>query len=990
MWDMRSRNGGVLWATAVAAAVLVLQIGCTSGGRAKAKPAGSKRPEGAVSSTQVRKPAEIRSVELVADTGTEAVELVADRPLVWTSFRDAEGDLVIELPNSIPAPSVSSLDPAGGLIAAIDVELVDDATRPLTRLVVKTRKPSEHSLAGDGELLRIRLTPVGGVPAETPAAVASAPPQAEPPALAFEPLPEEDLAEGDLAGEGTLTDYGAADYGAADYGATGFGTADAPLTGPPPVGLAARQLFSVDVLRAGEPTAVRILGDGEFAYSTFRLESPERFVVDLTGVVNTAGSATLPVAGGLVDQIRIGQFKPRPDPVSRVVFDLHRPAVPSLERTAEGLTVSFTPVGWRPSDGAAGQAAEVAEIEPAAATGTPDAEPVAMAYEPDPSPDLEELGEERVVTAEATVFEPVGPAEEATPSAVEEPFAESAGGTPAPQTPDEPFAEPAGGTLAPQTPDEPTAFMPEPVMAEAAQSPEPTEPEPPARLDTTTLDTTTTILAAEPLEPPVPVYQPPALSTPPAPEPPRRTAAAEPREAAAAPSQSSVSRSVGTSDVALFEAQQIEIDDPRLEERDKFLASFGTLVISTQQKRYYGEPIDMSLRKADLVETLRSFATISDLNFVIQPGVSGSVTVELKGVPWDQAMEQILKINNLGLDIDGTIVRIAPASQLRAEAEEQRRLQQVRQRSVALKTVLKSLSYSQAGSVATLLRNRTGSILSSRGTVQVDTRTNTLILRELPGNIDTVLAVIENLDSPEPQVTIEARIIEATKSFGRSLGIEWGFDGLGDNEHGNSTGLQFPNNYTVTGGAGLLTGGANGFLSLTMGNILNTFNLNAQLIAAESEGLVNLVSAPRVTTLNNSSASIQSGVQIPIQTVSNRTVSVQYVNATLQLTVTPQVTAEGTVVMDISVAKRSPATGLAIVGASGSPINTRQATTKVIVRDGGTAVIGGIYEVSANYTQDRLPGLANIPILGHLFKNRNRSDSNDELMIFITPRIVRM
>jgi type IV pilus assembly protein PilQ len=890
MWDMRSRNGGLLWATALAA-VLVLQVGCTSGGRPAAKTAASPRPEGAVSSTQVRMPAEIQSIELVAGRGTESVELTADRPLVWTSFRDTEGDLVIELPNSTPAASVRSLDPSAGLIAAVDVELVDDATRPLTRLVVKTREPSEHSLAGEGDLLRIQLTPVGGKMAQAPPAAKPAggrPAQEAPPpvTLAFEPLPEEDAAPQAEA-------------------PVAFGTAEAPLIGPPPTGFAASQLFSVDVVSGGEPTVVRIRGDGEFAYSTFRLESPERFVVDLAGVVNAAGSSTVPVPSDQVDQIRIGQFKPRPDPVSRVVFDLHRPAVPHLERSADGLTVTFTAPG-----------------QPAPAA----------AYEP--------VGDE-TVTAEALSFEPAAGESSA---AMEEPVA---------MEPEEPMA---------MEPEEPVAFEAEPAATEPSMAAaEPIEME-------------------EPEEPPVAAYQPPPTA-PVAPARPVRDSMREP----------SVSRPVGTSDVALFEAQQVQIDvDPRLEEKEKFLNSFGTLVISKEEKEYYGEPIDMSLRKADLVETLRSFATISDLNFVIQPGVSGNVTVELKGVPWDQAMEQILKINNLGMDIDGTIVRIAPTSQLRAEAEEQRRLRAIQTQSVPLRTVLKSLSYSSADEVAGLLRNRTGSILSSRGTVQVDKRTNTLIIRELPGTIDTVLAVIDNLDSPEPQVTIEARIIEATKSFGRSLGIQWGFDALGDNAHGNTTGLQFPNNYTVDGGIGLLTGGANGFLNLTMGNILNTFNLNAQLIAAESEGLVNTVSAPRVTTLNNTPASIQSGVQIPIQTVSDRTVSVQYVNATLQLSVTPQVTAEGTVLLTISVAKRSPQPGLAIVGATNSPISTRQATTKVIVRDGGTAVIGGIYEVSANNTQDRLPGLANIPILGHLFKNRNRTDSNDELMIFITPRIVQM
>ena len=909
---------------AVAAVVLGLQLGCaSSGGRQSAKGAASTQPDGAVSSSQVRKPAEIRSLELETEAGVETVKLVADRPLVWTSFRDPQGDLVIELPNSIPGVSVQSIERRRGLVAAVKVELIDDAARPLTRLVVKTREPSEHSLAGDGELLRIQLLPVGGAVAEPAVTLAETAP---PVTLTYEPLPQEE----DLAADPPPV--------------PSLGTPEAPLIGPPPTGVAASQLFSVEVLSTSDPTVVRVAGDGEFAYSTFRLENPERFVIDLAGVVNTAGSSTLPVASGQVDQIRVGQFKPRPDPVSRVVFDLRQPLAPRIERTADGLTVTFSALAAAMAEISAAEM-QIAEVESRETEPEPAAsEPAA----PEPAAPEPAAPEPEMPTPETVTFESSEP-----PMVMASEGADVESQPPA--TVDEPI-------MAEELETEPDVTIAGPVEPLAETAPPQTAPPETAPLETAPPEAVSIL---PPSAPPVPVYQSPAPPVP------------------------SVSRPVGTSDVALFEAQQVQID-PRLEEREKFLDSFGTLVISRQEKEYYGEPIDMSLRNADLVETLRSFATISSLNFVIQPGVGGRVTVELKGVPWDQAMEQILKINNLGIDIDGTIVRIAPVSQLRAEAEEQRRLRQLQQSAVPLSTVLKSLSYAVAGQVAALLRNRTGSILSSRGTVQVDSRTNTLIIRELPGTIDTVLAVIDNLDSPEPQVMIEARIIEATKSFSRSLGIEWGFNAAANNALGNTTGLQFPNNGTIDGGIGLLTGGANGFLNLSLGNILNTFNLDVALIAAESEGLVNLVSAPRITTLNNTSASIQSGIQLPIQTVSNRTVSVQYVNATLQLNVTPQVTAEGTVMMDVNVTKATPAPGLAIVGSTNSPISTRSAQTKVIVRDGGTAVIGGIYEVSANRTQDRLPGLANIPILGHLFKNRNRSDTNDELMIFITPRIIQM
>ena len=305
--------------------------------------------------------------------------------------------------------------------------------------------------------------------------------------------------------------------------------------------------------------------------------------------------------------------------------------------------------------------------------------------------------------------------------------------------------------------------------------------------------------------------------------------------------------------------------------------------------------------------------------------------------------------------------------------------------------MMKRVSYAGAGEIAGILKAGGGaSIMSQRGSVVVDMRTNTLIIKELPDYMDTVMAVIENLDVPEPQVMIEARIIETTKRFSQTLGIQWDFAGKASAEFGNTTGLVFPNNGTIEGGVDLLTGGSNGFLDIAMGNVLDTFTLDMTLQAAENEGLINILSAPKVTTLNNERAEIQSGLQIPIQTVANNTVSVQFVNATLRLEVTPHVTAEGTVLMDIDIQKREPLLAFAVVGSTNAPISTKDAKTRVIVRDGGTTVIGGIYEVSTDRGEDRVPGLANVPILGHLFKNKRRNDENEELLIFITPRVMKL
>lgn len=859
-------------------ALLVLQWGCSSASTEKAQTGAAPATAGAAA-TPARQAAQISAIGLSDEGSTAAIEVKADRSLVWTSFRNADGDLVVELPNSEPAPSVGEVAPTGGLVSNLQIERVADGGRPLTRLVVKTREPSEHELTGDGELLRLKLLPID---------------DSQQVALAYEPVAEESLVEPEpapmaVAEANTEPEVRMAtaeptreparpapQQGTLEGAPQTYGTPDAPQVGPAPTGVAASQLLAVEVLSADAGgTRIQVVGDGELAYSTFRLQNPERFVIDLRGVVNSSSSSTMTVGSRHVEQVRVGQFKPRPDPVARVVFDLSDETVPTISRTSDGMVVTF------------GESSAVAAV---AAPSRPAPEPVQMA-----AAAAAPAGRQPTLQEELSVPPPV--AQVAPP--------------PAPRTP--PQDSPALPVYRPTSGDLPTGEA----MAAAG-----------------------TMLPA-------------------------------------------------SADVAQFEAQQVPIDESKVE-RDRVLESLSSLVINRQERQYVGEPISMSLKNADLVETLRSFAKISDLNFVIQPGVRGSVTVELKAVPWDQAMEQILKINGLGMDIDGTIVRIAPTSQLRAEAEEENRLAASRQQTVPLRTVMRSLSYARAEAVRALLVSRDGRLMSSRGVVQVYAQKNALIIRELPEVIDTVLSVIDNLDTAPPQVTIEARIVEATKNFSRTLGIQWGYEGEASAETGNSTGLQFPNSIDSEGGVGLLTGGANGFIDLTLGNILDTFRLNARLQVAESEGLVNVVSAPRVTTLNNMSASIQSGIQIPIQTVSDRTVTVQYVNATLQLTVVPSVTAEGTIMLIINVAKRSPQPGLAVVGSTNSPIATKEANTILIVRDGGTAVIGGIYTASSNQSQDRVPGLANIPLLGNLFKNRNRNDSNDELMIFVTPRIVQL
>ena len=431
-------------------------------------------------------------------------------------------------------------------------------------------------------------------------------------------------------------------------------------------------------------------------------------------------------------------------------------------------------------------------------------------------------------------------------------------------------------------------------------------------------------------------------------------------------------------------AATTELDFP-----DSATDTFDITEVETDEIQFTGDPISLTLKDADIKDVLKTFSALTQLNIVIDPEVSGSVTVELRDVPWDQCLDLILRINGLDYLLENNVLRVSTVTKLTREKNE--RAAYLAQQEVAqpLRTVVKPLSYATASDVAGLLSGDSY-LMSNRGSVVVDERTNTLIIRDTIDRVEGVLRLIDTLDKPTPQVVIEGRIVETTRSFSRQLGISWGFSSINDVAHGNTTGQRFPNTIASAGGVNL--GGspdAAGFLAMTFGDILNTFNLDFLLAAAESEGVAKIVSTPRITTQNLKTASIRSGLQIPVQTVANNTVTVQYVDATLKLEVTPQITAEGTVNLKIDIRKQQPLQAGQITGGNNAPIQTRDAQTELLVRDGGTTVIGGIYQIDDETAENRVPGLWKIPVLGHLFRNKEINQRHDELLIFITPRIVK-
>jgi type IV pilus assembly protein PilQ len=282
----------------------------------------------------------------------------------------------------------------------------------------------------------------------------------------------------------------------------------------------------------------------------------------------------------------------------------------------------------------------------------------------------------------------------------------------------------------------------------------------------------------------------------------------------------------------------------------------------------------------------------------------------------------------------------------------------------------------------------TATALSQRGSIQTDQRTNTIIINDLADRLERAGSLITSLDVPQPQVEIEARIVQTSRSFANALGVKWGIGGRVSPALGNSLPFAFPNSVTGNGQVGLDANAPSSVASIALGSINGALSLDVALSALERTGQGRILSTPRVSTQNNVEAEITQGIQIPIQTVANNTVTVSFRDAALTLKVTPQITASNTVIMRIQVANESPDFSRQVNGIP--PIDTQRAITQVLVSDGETTVIGGIYISREQATEDKTPALYRLPLLGWLFKRNTLADESRELLIFITPKIARL
>ncbi|MDQ7087193.1 MAG: secretin and TonB N-terminal domain-containing protein [Acidobacteriota bacterium] len=637
---------------------------------------------------------------------------------------------------------------------------------------------------------------------------------------------------------------------------------------PVPEGLApAARLSEVTV---SEPTSggmyeVWLEADGALAYQVFTLTGPDRIVFDLPGVVAPQAGQRLEVGSDTLVRVRVGQYQEDPTPMARVVLDLLEPMEWSVVREGTHLLIRVSPQGGDPLPMTQAQPSEAP-----GSSGEPEAS-LASAVAPAPVvPEPPRAEPDPAMYATASDAEPGTPVE----------MAIAAETVPAPrevrlEAPASPVAEPAA---------------PAPGGGEAMEVPEPatgTVPESPATPSLT-----------EPVAKPAPTSGLPAA-------PPPATAWQEPEIAQVVEEAAGLATRV---EAPRHDTVSLPVETGRAEVVP--LPDTEAKTIEDARRVYSGRKVSLQLIDADIKQVFSLFHDISGLNFVLDPAVSGVVTIVVDDVPWDQALDLILKNNGLDMVLEGNVIRIAPISKLAQESAARKALFEAKELEVPPVTITRTLSYAKAKEVQAVVRD---GILSRKGRVIVDERTNTLIIRDIPTRVEAIDKLLTTLDAETPQVMIEARIVEVSRDFVKDLGVRWGLFAAADPGNGTQTNLQFPHRAAGAFDLNLARNPAASALGFSFGNVLDSVTLDITLDALETEGYARRLSSPKIATQNNEMAEIEQGVRIPVVSTTATEIDVRFVSASLRLEVTPQITAEGTVVLEIEVetTRRTSSTPLA-------------------------------------------------------------------------------
>jgi type IV pilus assembly protein PilQ len=428
---------------------------------------------------------------------------------------------------------------------------------------------------------------------------------------------------------------------------------------------------------------------------------------------------------------------------------------------------------------------------------------------------------------------------------------------------------------------------------------------------------------------------------------------------------------------------------------------------------YTGERLTLNFQDIETRAVLQLLADASGQNIVVSDSVSGNVTLRLQNVPWDQALDIVLRTKGLDKRRQDNVIIVAPQAELAAREKAELAAKKDVNELSPLRSEYLQVNYAKAADMAALIKGQSNSLLSQRGSVAVDERTNTLLLQDIPDRLADVRRLVATLDIPVRQVLIEARIVIVNNDFERQIGAVFGWTNVQKN---GSSGLVTTTG-TAAGTDGIITAGQgsplNGNTNITGTNAANRYNVNLpvgspagsfalgilgnnfivdlELDAAQSETQADIISSPRVITANQKKATIEQGVEIPYQqSASSGATTIQFKKAVLSLDVTPQITPDNRIILDLDI--RDDAVGTIVVASGGvnvPSITTREIATQVLVNDGQTVVLGGILSTTNREDDTKVPYLGDIPILGHLFKTTDHTDDKDELMIFITPKIVR-
>lgn len=425
---------------------------------------------------------------------------------------------------------------------------------------------------------------------------------------------------------------------------------------------------------------------------------------------------------------------------------------------------------------------------------------------------------------------------------------------------------------------------------------------------------------------------------------------------------------------------------------------------AAQKQKYTGQKLSLNFQNIEVRAVLQLLADFTGLNLVTSDSVKGNITLRLKDVPWDEALDIILKARGLGMRRMGDVIMVAPSEEIAAreklELEAQKQLTEL----APLDSESIQINYAKASDIAALLKSKNNSLLSSRGSVSIDDRTNKLLIRDTDENIAAVRKLVTQLDVPVRQVMIESRVVLATDDFSKELGVRFGVTNVSNNNPvgtGSSTivstsgagtsavisGTTPTDTYNVNLPVTNLASTA-GSLGLAIAKLPIGTLVQLELSAAQAEGQTEVVSSPRVVTANQKEATIEQGVEIPYQqATSSGATTVTFKKAVLSLKVTPQITPNDAIIMDLTVNKDSPDYANAVLGQP--PINTQNISTQVLVNNGETIVLGGVYEQNKQHQSNRIPFFADLPLIGALFRSNYNTDQKSELLIFVTPKILK-